>query len=84
MTAKKYADVIISMDADLLCDINATDEMLEKYKSGCDIVYGVRKARKKDTWFKCFTAESFCKAIKLLGANVIYNHVDYRLTSKSV
>ncbi len=84
MTAKKYADVIISMDADLQDDINAIDEMLEKYQAGCDIVYGVRKARKKDTWFKRFTAESFYKVMKLLGADIIYNHADYRLTSKRV
>lgn len=84
MTAKKYADVVISMDADLQDDINAIDEMLEKYNTGCDIVYGVRKARKKDTWFKRFTAESFYKVMKLLGADIIYNHADYRLTSKRV
>lgn len=84
MTAKKYADVVISMDADLQDDINAIDEMLEKYNAGCDIVYGVRKARKKDTWFKRFTAESFYKVMKLLGADIIYNHADYRLTSKRV
>ena len=52
MTAKNYADVVISMDADLQDDINAMDEMLKKYYDGFDIVYGVRSARKKDTWFK--------------------------------
>lgn len=84
MTAKNYADVVISMDADLQDDINAIDEMLEKYKNGCDIVYGVRSARKTDTFFKRFTAESFYKFMKVLGVDVVYNHADYRLTSKRV
>lgn len=84
MTAKEYADVVISMDADLQDDINAIDEMLEKYIEGCEIVYGVRKSRKKDTWFKRFTAESFYKFMKILGVDVVYNHADYRLTSRKV
>lgn len=84
MTAKKYADVVISMDADLQDDINAIDEMLEKYYSGCDIVYGVRSARKKDTFFKRVTAEGFYKFMKALGVDCVYNHADYRLTSKRV
>ena len=52
LTARNYADVVISMDADLQDDINAIDEMLEKYKEGNRVVYGVRTSRKKDTWFK--------------------------------
>ena len=84
MTAKNYADVVISMDADLQDDINAIDGMLEKYKNGCDIVYGVRSARKTDTFFKRFTAEGFYKFMKVLGVDVVYNHADYRLTSKRV
>ena len=84
MTAKSYADVVISMDADLQDDINAMDEMLAKYYEGCDIVYGVRSARDKDTWFKRFTAESFYKFMKVLGVDIVYNHADYRLTSKRV
>lgn len=84
MTAKEYADVIISMDADLQDDINAIDEMLEKYYSGCDIVYGVRSKRKKDTFFKRVTAEGFYKFMKALGVDCVYNHADYRLTSKRV
>lgn len=84
MTAKNYADVVISMDADLQDDINAIDEMIEKYKDGCDIVYGVRSARKTDTFFKRFTAEGFYKFMKTLGVDVVYNHADYRLTSKRV
>ena len=84
MTAKEYADVIISMDADLQDDIGAVDEMIEKYKDGNDIVYGVRSARKKDTFFKRFTAEGFYKFMKKLGVDCVYNHADYRLTSKRV
>lgn len=84
MTAKNYADIVISMDADLQDDINAMDEMIKKYKEGNDIVYGVRSARKKDTWFKKTTAESFYKIMKLLGVDIVYNHADYRLTSKRV
>lgn len=84
MTAKNYADVVISMDADLQDDINAIDDMIEKYKQGNDIVYGVRSKRKKDTWFKRVTAEGFYKFMKVLGVDCVYNHADYRLTSKRV
>ena len=84
LTAKEYADVVISMDADLQDDINAIDEMLEKYYDGCDIVYGVRSARKTDTFFKRITAEGFYKFMQMMGVDVVYNHADYRLTSKKV
>ncbi len=84
LTAKKYADVVISMDADLQDDINVMDQMIEKYNNGCQIVYGVRSSRKKDTFFKRFTAESFYKFMNKMGVNIIYNHADYRLTSKRV
>jgi len=84
LTAKQYADVVISMDADLQDDINAIDEMLEKYHNGCDIVYGVRSSRKKDTWFKKITAETFYKFMQKMGVDIVYNHADYRLTSKNV
>lgn len=84
LTAKEYADVVISMDADLQDDINAIDEMIKKYKEGNEIVYGVRSARKKDTFFKKTTAEGFYKFMKLMGVDVVYNHADYRLTSKKV
>lgn len=84
MTAKKYADIVISMDADLQDDINAMDEMIMKYKDGNDIVYGVRSARKKDSFFKRVTAEGFYKFMKVLGVDCVYNHADYRLTSKRV
>lgn len=84
MTAKNYADIIISMDADLQDDINAVDEMIKKYNDGSEIVYGVRSARKKDTWFKRTTAEGFYKFMKFMGVDIIYNHADYRLASKNV
>ena len=84
MTAKEYADVVISMDADLQDDINAIDKMLDKYLDGCDVVYGVRSSRKKDSWFKKTTAECFYKFMKLMGVDVVYNHADYRLASKKV
>lgn len=83
MTAKDRADLVISMDADLQDDIDAVDEMVEKYLAGCDIVYGVRSSRKKDTFFKRFTAEGFYRLMNALGSNVVFNHADYRLMSKA-
>lgn len=80
--AKDRADMVISMDADLQDDINAIDEMIEKFLSGCDIVYGVRSKRKKDTFFKRFTAEGFYRLMNFLGANTVFNHADYRLMSR--
>ncbi len=82
MTAKEYADVVISMDADLQDDINVMDKMINDYINGSDIVYGVRSVRNKDTWFKRTTAEGFYKFMKLLGVDIVYNHADYRLMSK--
>ena len=82
MTVKNLADMVISMDADLQDDINAIDEMIEKFYAGFDIVYGVRSKRETDTFFKKFTAESFYKLIKFLGGDIVNNHADYRLMSK--
>lgn len=84
MIAKSKADVVISMDADLQDDINAIDCMLDKYNDGCDIVYGVRSSRKKDSWFKKTTAQGFYKFMRIMGVDIVYNHADYRLTSKRV
>ena len=84
LTAKNYADVVISMDADLQDDIDAIEKMIDKYHEGNDIVYGARSTRKKDSFFKRFTAETFYKLMKYLGVDCIYNHADYRLTSKKV
>ncbi|MEG0022372.1 MAG: glycosyltransferase family 2 protein [Bacilli bacterium] len=84
MEAKNHADVVISMDADLQDDINAIEEMMMKYHNGVDIVYGVRNSRKKDSWFKKNTAELFYKMMNSMGVELVYNHADYRLTSKKV
>lgn len=80
----KNADVTISMDADLQDDINAVDNMIEDYLNGSEIVYGVRSKRKKDTFFKRFTAEGFYKIMKKAGVDIVFNHADYRLMSKKV
>lgn len=82
MTAKDCADMVISMDADLQDDINAMDKMIDSYLAGNDIVYGVRNKREKDTFFKKFTAEGFYKIMNKMGAEVVFNHADYRLMSK--
>lgn len=82
MTLKDKADAVISIDADLQDDINAFDEMIAKYESGCDVVYGVRSKRETDTFFKRFTAEAFYKILNKMGAKVIFNHADFRLMSK--
>ncbi len=82
MTAKDRADMVVSMDADLQDDIGAVDAMVEQYDAGCDIVYGVRSSREKDTFFKRFTAEGFYRVMNFLGAETVFNHADYRLMSK--
>ena len=82
MTAKDRCDMAISMDADLQDDVDAVDRMVEEYYAGCDIVYGVRSSRKKDTFFKRFTAEGFYRVMNLMGAETVFNHADYRLMSK--
>lgn len=84
MTVKDICDMAISMDADLQDDINAIDAMVEKYLEGNQVVYGVRSARKTDTFFKKFTAEGFYKFMKIMGADVVYNHADFRLMSSRV
>ena len=82
MTAKEDADIVISMDADLQDDINVMDDMIKKYNAGADVVYGVRSSRKKDTFFKKFTAEAFYKLMNIMGVEVVFNHADCRLMSK--
>lgn len=82
MTVKSHCDMAISLDADLQDDIDAIDEMVDKYYAGNDVVYGVRNARKTDTFFKKFTAEGFYKVMKMMGADVVFNHADYRLMSR--
>lgn len=82
MTAKDRCDMTISMDADLQDDIDAVDAMVDKFREGCDIVYGVRSSRKKDTFFKRFTAEAFYRLMNFMGAETVFNHADYRLLSR--
>ena len=82
--AKDKCDVVITMDCDGQDDIDTVDEMLNKYESGVDIVYGVRDNREKDTWFKRTSAQLFYKILKKFDDNNIYNHADFRLTSKRV
>ncbi|MBQ3320944.1 glycosyltransferase family 2 protein [Candidatus Saccharibacteria bacterium] len=82
MFAKEYADVLVSMDADLQDDIEVLDDFIKEYNNGSEIVYGVRSSRKKDTFFKRNTAQLFYKIMKWLGVDIIYNHADYRLMSR--
>ncbi len=82
MYARDNADISISMDADLQDDINVIDDMIKKYNNGADIVYGVRNSRKKDTFFKKFTAEGFYRFMNIMGVEIVFNHADFRLMSK--
>lgn len=82
MIAKEKADMVISLDADLQDDIDAIDKMIDKYYEGCDIVYGVRSSRKKDSIFKRWTAQGFYKLMSAMGVETVYNHADYRLMSR--
>lgn len=82
LTVKNDCDITISLDADLQDDINAIDEMIDKYYEGCDIVYGIRNNRETDTAFKRATAQGFYKLLRFMGADVKYNHSDYRLMSR--
>ena len=81
MYAKDRCDITVSIDADGQDDVNAINEMVKEYKNGCEIVYGVRAARKTDTFFKRTTAEGFYKFMRFMGAEVVFNHADYRLLS---
>ena len=82
MEAKEFCDAAISVDADLQDDIDAIDEMVEKFGEGCDIVYGVRNKRSTDRFMKRFTAEGYYRLMEFFGAHIIFNHADYRLMSK--
>lgn len=84
MYAKEHCDVAISMDADLQDDIHAIGEMIDRFCEGYDVVYGVRNSRKTDSWFKKTTAQGFYKMMSWMGAEIIYNHADFRLMSKRV
>ena len=84
MEARDKCDITISIDCDGQDDINAMDEMVDAYLDGCEVVYGVRSSRETDTFFKRFTAESFYKFLAAMGAEVVFNHADYRLISARV
>ena len=84
MEAKDKADITISIDCDGQDDINAMDEMVDAYLEGAEVVYGVRSKRDTDTFFKRFTAESFYRLMNWMGAEVVFNHADYRLVSSRV
>ena len=84
MEAKDQCDITISIDCDGQDDINAMDKMVDAYLDGCEVVYGVRSSRETDTFFKRFTAESFYKFLAAMGAEVVFNHADYRLISARV
>lgn len=84
MEAKDICDITISIDCDGQDDIDAMDQMIDEYLSGAQIVYGVRRKRDTDTFFKRFTAESFYKVLNWMGAEVVFNHADYRLVSAKV
>ena len=84
MEAKDKCDITISIDCDGQDDINAMNKMVDEYLDGSEIVYGVRSKRDTDTFFKRFTAEGFYKLLNWMGAEVVFNHADYRLVSSRV
>ncbi|MBQ6364934.1 MAG: glycosyltransferase family 2 protein [Oscillospiraceae bacterium] len=84
MEAKDLCDITVSLDVDGQDDINAIDAMVEAYLDGYEVVYGVRSSRDTDSFFKRFTAQSFYKFLAAMGAEVVYNHADYRLISSRV
>ena len=84
MEAKDRCDITISIDCDGQDDINAMDAMVDEYLSGSEVVYGVRESRETDTFFKRTTAQGFYKFLSAMGAEVVYNHADYRLISARV
>lgn len=82
LTAMERSDVTVSIDADLQDDVAVIEEMIDKFHAGNDIVYGVRRERKTDTFFKRTTAQAFYKLMALMGVKTVYNHADFRLMSK--
>jgi len=82
VTVKKYADMFVSMDADLQDDVNVMDEMVRAYYKGDDIVYGVRSSRKKDSFVRRFASENFYKFTKMMGIEIVPDHAHYRLMSR--
>ncbi|MBM6998704.1 glycosyltransferase family 2 protein [bacterium] len=84
MEARGRCDLTISIDCDGQDDINAMDQMIDAYLDGCDVVYGVRSDRSTDSFFKRESAQAFYRLMRALGADVVYNHADYRLLSSRV
>lgn len=84
MESKEFCDIVITIDCDGQDDVNAMNEMVDEYLDGCEIVYGVRSNRDSDKFFKKVTAQGFYKFLSAMGAEVVYNHADYRLVSKRV
>lgn len=84
MEVKDRCDITITIDCDGQDDINAMDQMVEEYLNGCEVVYGVRSSRTTDNFFKRVTAEGYYKVLKSMGAEVVFNHADYRLLSSRV
>ena len=84
MEAKDRADIVISIDCDGQDDVTAMEDMVDAYADGCDIVYGIRSSRESDTFFKRSSAQLYYKLLNAMGAEVVYNHADYRLTSSKV
>ena len=84
MEAKDRCDISISIDCDGQDDIDAMDKMIAEYLGGCEVVYGVRSSRETDSFFKRTTAQGFYKLLSAMGAEVVYNHADYRLVSSRV
>ena len=84
MEAKDRADIVISIDCDGQDDVTAMEDMVDAYADGCDIVYGIRSNRESDTFFKRSSAQLYYKLLNAMGAEVVYNHADYRLTSSRV
>lgn len=82
LTAMEMSDVTVSIDADLQDDVTVIEQMIDKFHEGKDIVYGVRKERKTDTFFKRTTAQAFYKLMAVMGVKTVYNHADFRLMSK--
>ena len=84
MSAKEYSDCVVSIDADLQDDVRAIREFVIKYREGFDVVYGIRKSRTTDTFFKKYTAQTFYKLMIKMGVNIHHDHADYRLMSRRV
>lgn len=80
--AATHSDAAVSIDADLQDDVEVIEQMVDYYLKGIDVVYGVRRERHTDTWFKRTTAQGFYRIMRSMDSNVVYNHADFRLMSQ--